>query len=181
MKKYAYKICERLYIKTEIWSIINKIKEVGRLKLKCIVRLLSIVWQRADRSSPKFATADKWSRGVLEQARSLRYHMTACVNYSFGDYIATSGSWHIGSIMFKTTFTTWDVRTCTTRSCCLLNDLSKRRVSYLKIEHSLMNSNITEAPIYVRVSSVCYPRNVLFTGPRNPTKYLKDLWQKLIM
>jgi len=28
-------ICKKLYIKTEIWSIINKIKEVGRLELIC--------------------------------------------------------------------------------------------------------------------------------------------------
>jgi len=52
---------------------------MGRLKLKCTMKLLSIAWQRVGRSSPKFATAIKWSRGVLEQARSLRYHMTAYV------------------------------------------------------------------------------------------------------
>ena len=51
--------------------------EVGRLKLKLTVKLLSIFWQRADQSSPKFATADKWSRGVLEQVHSLRYHTKA--------------------------------------------------------------------------------------------------------
>jgi hypothetical protein len=42
------------------------------------VQLPSIVSQRADQSSSKFATAERLGRGVLQQVRSVRYRIT-CV------------------------------------------------------------------------------------------------------
>lgn len=46
-------------------------KKVGRLKLTCTVQLPSIVSSRANRSCPKFATVDKWGRGILQKVRSV--------------------------------------------------------------------------------------------------------------
>ena len=40
---YNKNMQKKLYIKTEIWSIINKIKVEGRLKVKCAVQLPSVV------------------------------------------------------------------------------------------------------------------------------------------